>query len=267
MSCNKEQVEMGGDYAGVRRSLGAVQEHLKTLHVEMQSIQRQFSSFPALGEQFDALKAEERVVRRKCAYLEKVGRVLSEKIENNVTVEAMFQGLIQTNKELERERQILEGQMFDKLDEHEAALCGQRELEAQIEEVRSSIQSYSAAEEALDALRSDAEETIRVNGGLEEELECLKQRKEQLQDCFQVSKAEIETVFQKNQALQQEVDDLCRELENESTVQFEIDEMNQSKYEERSQTEDLQEEIFELSKRLLGLEDLQGSYDIAKEEK
>ncbi|KAJ4943029.1 hypothetical protein JOQ06_005538 [Pogonophryne albipinna] len=277
MSCNKEQVELGGDYAGVRRSLGAVQEHLKTLHVEMQSIQKQFSSFPALGEQFDALKAEERVVRRNCAYLEKVVRVLSEKIENNVTVEAMFQGLIQTNKELERERQILQGQMFDKIDEldsfdaikaeHEAALCGRRELEAQIKEVRSSIQSYSAAEEMLDALRSDAEETIRVNGGLEEELECLKQRKEQLQDRFQVSKAEIETVFQKNQALRQEVDDLCRELENESMVQFEMDKMNRSKYELRSQTEDLQEEIFELSQRLLGLEDLQGSYDVAKEEK
>ncbi|KAJ4924940.1 hypothetical protein JOQ06_003888 [Pogonophryne albipinna] len=277
MSCNKEQVELGGDYAGVRRSLGAVQEHLKTLHVEMQSIQKQFGSFPTLGEQFDALKAEERVARRNCAYLEKVVRVLSEKIENNVTVEAMFQGLIQTNKELERERQILQGQMFDKIDEldsidaikaeHEAALRGQRELEAQIKEMRSSIQSYSAAEEMLDALRSDAEETIRVNGGLEEELECLKQRKEQLQDRFQVSKAEIETVFQKNQALRQEVDDLCRELENESMVQFEMDKMNRSKYELRSQTEDLQEEIFELSQRLLGLEDLQGSYDVAKEEK
>ncbi|KAK5913475.1 hypothetical protein CgunFtcFv8_008004 [Champsocephalus gunnari] len=277
MSCNKEQVELGGDYAGVRRSLGEVQEHLKTLHVKIQSIQKQFGSFPALGEQFDALKAEGHVTRRKCASLEKVVRVLSEKIENNVTVEAMFQGLIQTNKELEHERQILEGQMFDKIDEldsidainaeHEAALRGRRELEAQIKEVRSSIQFYSAAEEMLDALRSDTEETIRVNGGLEEELEYLKQRKEQLQDRFQVSKAEIETVLQKNQALQQEVDDLYMELENESMVQFEMDEMNQSKYEERSQTEDLQEEIFELSKRLLGFEDLQVSYKIAKEEK
>ncbi|KAK5875556.1 hypothetical protein CesoFtcFv8_026628 [Champsocephalus esox] len=277
MSCYKEQVELGGDYAGVRRSLGAVQEHLKTLYAEIQSVQKQFGSFPALGEQFDALKAEGDVARRNCAYLEKVARVLSEKIENNVTVEAMFQGLIQTNKELERERQILEAQMFDKIDkldsidaikaEHEAALRGRRELEAQIKAVRSSIQCYSAAEETLDALRSDAEETIRVNGGLEEELECLKRRKEQLQDRFQVSKAEMEAVFQTNQALQQEVDELCRELENESLVQFEMDEMNRSKYEERSQTEDLQEEIFELSQRLLGVLELQASYDIAKEEK
>ncbi|KAK5893178.1 hypothetical protein CgunFtcFv8_006074 [Champsocephalus gunnari] len=273
MSCYKEQVELGGDYAGVRRSLGAVQEHLETLHAEIQSIQKQFGSFPALGEQFDALKAEGDVARRNCAYLEKVARVLSEKIENNVTVEAMVQGLIQTNKELE----ILEAQMFDKIDEldsidaikaeHEAALRGRRELEAQIKAVRSSIQCYSAAEETLDALRSDAEETIRVNDGLEEELECLERRKEQLQDRFQVSKAEMEAVFQKNQALQQEVDELCRELENESLVQFEMDEMNRSKYEERSQTEDLQEEIFELSQRLLGVLELQAAYDIAKEEK
>ncbi|KAK1899090.1 Nephrocystin-4 [Dissostichus eleginoides] len=154
--------------------------------------------------------------------------------------------------------------------ELQAALSGQRELQAQIKEAHLAIHSYTATEEMLIAMTRETEETIKENVSLEKELKCLKERQNHLQvikELYQLAKAEKQTVCQQNEALQQEVMDLCKKLEKESIVQNEIDAMNASINEGNRQTEILQMHIFELAQRLLRLEDLQTSYNIAMAEK
>ncbi|XP_033943355.1 girdin-like [Pseudochaenichthys georgianus] len=153
--------------------------------------------------------------------------------------------------------------------EHQAALSGQRELQAQIKEAHLAIHSYTATEEILIAMKREKEGTIKENVALEKELKCLNERHNHLQvikELYQLAKAENQTVCQQNEALLQEVMDLCKKLENESIVQNEMDAMNAS-INEGSQTDILQMHIFELAQRLLRLEDLQTSYNIAMAEK
>ncbi|KAJ4934893.1 hypothetical protein JOQ06_007674, partial [Pogonophryne albipinna] len=154
--------------------------------------------------------------------------------------------------------------------EHQAALSGQRELQAQIKEAHLAIHSYTATEEMLIAMKREKEETIKENVSLEKELKCLKERHNHLQvikELYQLAKTEKQTVCQQNEALLQEVMDLCKKLENESIVQNEMDAMNASINEGNRQTDILQMHIFELAQRLLRLEDLQTSYNIAMAEK
>ncbi|KAK5848189.1 hypothetical protein PBY51_005824 [Eleginops maclovinus] len=164
----------------------------------MQSVKNRFRCLPCQGDEYKALKAKELDLRRKCAYLDKEVKKLSEEIQNNCTVEVMLQGMISTNERLELQLENLEEQhdfnynelaSMDTVDaEYQDALSRQTELNAQIEELLSVIQGFNATKESLIAMSRDTEKTTRVNGSLEKDLKVLKhEERVQLQGTYQLS--------------------------------------------------------------------------------
>ena len=142
MALRQEPTVMGSNQDEMRVSLQAITQQLKTLHHQIHKHQRQFNGWENLEEMFTAGKAEENAAKKKCAYLLKEVRELSDKVQNYSTIEALYKETKASNVAMDLQRQTLQqtvGDLKNRLnifykvkEEYEAVRQEHEELQSEI---------------------------------------------------------------------------------------------------------------------------------------